>query len=201
MKEGEKITIGNKIWQIMVHIEKYADAKTESVGENIKFIAIVSVVLAIISAIEMLSLGRISLTGLPFATSLGNVFEPPIAAMVAFVGVIIGSVLLLLIGSVILHIFAIFLGAKKKYSDTVPAMVVFMLPNLLFGWIPFVNIWTSIYAFLIIVYVLARKQDLTMAKATTAIAVPIIIATAIAGAFGLLGAGGMIQTLVPVPGF
>lgn len=194
------MAIGNKIWQIMANIEKFADAKTESVGENIKFISVVSVVLAIISAVEMLGgLTRASLTGLPL-TILRGVFEPLIAAIIAFVGVIIGSVLLLLIGSAILHIFALFLGATKKYSDTVPAMVAFMTPNLLLGWIPFVNIWTSIYTFLVIVYVLARKQDLTMAKATVAIAVPIIIGTAIALAFGLIGAGGLIQTLVPVPG-
>lgn len=193
------MAIGNKIRQIITNVEEFADAKTESIGENMKFIAVVSVVLAIVSAVEMLGLIRRSLTGLPL-TTLRGAFDPPIAAIIAFVGVIIGSVLLLLIGSAILHIFAVFLGAKKKYSDTVPAMVAFMTPNLLLGWIPFVNIWTSIYTFLIIVYVLARKQKLTMAKATVAIAVPIIIATAIASVFGLIGAGGLIQTLVPVPG-
>ena len=156
--------------------------------------------LAIISAVEMLGGStRASLTCLPFKTLLGA-FEPPIAAMIAFISVIIGSILFLLIGSAILHLFALLLGAKKKYSDTVPAMVAFMMPNLLLGWIPFVNIWTSIYAFLVIVYVLARKQEMTMAKATLAIAVPIIIGTAIAMAFGLMGGVGTVQTLIPVPG-
>lgn len=192
------MAIGNKIWQIMIDIEEFADAKSESVGENVKFIALVSVVLAIISALEMFGLIP-RITGLPF-TTLRSAFGSPLAAIVAFIGVIIGSILLLLIGSVILHVFAVLLGANKKYSDTVPAMVVFMAPNLLLGWIPFVNIWTSIYTYLVIVYVLAKKQDLTMAKATTAIAIPIIIATAIASAFGLMGAGGLMQTLVPVPG-
>jgi len=192
------MAIGNKIWQIMAHIEEFVDAKSESVGENVKFIAVVSIVTAVISAIEMLG-DLPQLTGLPFGI-LRNAFVPPIAAMIAFISVIIGSILFLLIGSAILHLFALLLGAKKKYSDTVPAMVAFMMPNLLLGWIPLVNIWTSIYTFLIIVYVLARKQELTMAKATIAIAVPIIIATAIAGAFGLMEAGGMVQTLVPVPG-
>lgn len=191
--------IKEKIWQIFVHIEEFSDAKTESIPEYIKFVATVSIITAIVSAIEILG-GLPQLTGLPFGT-LRNAFVPPVAAMIAFVSVIVGSILLLLVGSAILHIFAFFLGAKKKYSDTVPAMVAFMVPNLLLGWMPFVNIWVSIYTFLIIVYVLAKKQDLTMAKATTAIAVPIIIATAIAAAFGLIGAGGMVQTLVPVPGF
>jgi len=193
------MAIGNKVWQIMAKIEEFADDKTESVGENTKFIAIVSVVMAIVSAVEMLGTSQMPLTGLPFKTLLGA-FDPCIAAIITFIGVIIGSVLLLLIGSGILHIFAIFLGAKKKYSDTVPAMVAFMTPNLLLGWIPFVNIWTSIYTFLVIVYVLARKQEMTMAKATLAIAAPIIIGTAIALAFGLMEGAGTIQTLIPVPG-
>ena len=190
--------IWNKMIQLITNIEKFANAKTESVGENVKFIAVVSVVLAIISAIEMLGLTQAPLTGLPL-TAIRNAFAAPVAAIIAFVAVIIGSVLLLLLSSAALHIFAVLLGAKKKFSDTVPAMVAFMAPNLLLGWIPFVNIWTSIYTFLIIVYVLAIKQRMTMAKATTAIALPIIIGTAIAAAFGLMGsAGGMIQTLVPV---
>ncbi len=193
------MAIKNKILQILTNIEEFADAKTESVGENTKFIAVVSVVMAIVSTVEVLGSSRVSLTGLPL-TTLRNMFSPTLAAAITFTGVIVGSVLLLLIGSAILHVFAILLGAKKKYSDTVPAMVVFLAPNLLLGWIPFVNIWTSIYTYLVIVYVLARKQDLTMAKATVAIAVPIIIVTAIASASGLLGAGGTVQTLVPIPG-
>lgn len=190
--------IVNKIWQIMANIEKFTDAKTDSVAESVKFISIVSAVLGIIAAIEVLDLTPIKLTGLPLS-GLSGAFVPPIAAVIAFAGVIMGSVLLLLVCSAILHIFARFLGAKKGYRDTVPAMVAFMAPNLLLGWVPFVNIWTSIYTFLIIVYVLAKKQKLTMAKATTAIALPIIIGTAIASVFGLIGAGGMVQTLVPVP--
>jgi hypothetical protein len=75
----------------------------------------------------------------------------------------------------------------------------FLAPNLLLGWMPFVNIWTSICTYLVIVHVLARKQGLAMARATTAIALPIIIGTAIAEATGALGAGGLMQTLVPVP--
>lgn len=192
------MAIGNEIRQILTNIEEFADAKAGSVGGNTKFIAAVSVVLATVSAVEMLGSSRMPLTGLPL-TALRGAFDPPIAAIIAFVGVIVGSVLLLLIGSAVLHVFAVLLGAKKKYSDTVPAMIAFMTPNLLLGWIPFVNIWTSIYAYLVIVYVLARKQGLTMAKATVAIAVPILIGTAIAMAFGLGGAG-LVQTLIPVPG-
>jgi len=191
-----------KIWQIIAKIEEFSDAETESIGKNVKFIAIVSVVLAVVAVVETFNVNtsQMLLTGLPLPLKfLRNTFGLPIATVIVFAGVIVGSVLLLLVGSAILHIFAILLGAKKKYADTVPAMVAFLAPNLLFGWIPFVNIWTSIYTFLIIVYVLAKKQELTMAKATLAIAVPIIIITAIASAFGLIGAGGMVQTLVPVP--
>lgn len=181
----------------MTDIEEFADADTESVSKNVKFIAIVSVVTAIILALEMLGLIP-RLTGLSL-TTLRNAFNPSIAAIIAFVGVIIGSVLLLLISSAILYIFAVLLGAKKKYADTIPAMIAFMAPNLLLGWIPFVNIWTSIYTFLVIVYVLAKKQGLTMARATVAIALPIIIGTAIAMAFGTEGVG-LMQTLIPIPG-
>jgi len=191
--------IVDKIWQIMAHAEKFCAAKTDSIAESVKFTAAVSAVLGIIAAIEVLGLIPIKLTGLPLS-GLTEAFAPPIAAAIALISVIICSVLLLLVGSAALHVFARFLGAKKGFKDTVPAMVAFMAPNLLLGWVPFVNIWTSIYTFLIIAYVLARKQNMTMAKATTAIALPIIIGTAIASAFGLIGAGGMVQTLVPIAG-
>lgn len=192
----KKMAIVDSILQILTDIEGFANAKTESVLASVKLIAMVAVVLALVASTEMFGSGQ-PLTGLPL-TSIKNGFAPPVAAVIAFIAVVLGSVVFLLVASAALHVFALLLGAKKGFADTVPAMVAFMAPNLLLGWIPIVNIWTSIYTFLIIVYVLAIKQDLTMAKATLAIAIPIIIVTVIAAASGGMRAGGMVQTLVPI---
>jgi hypothetical protein len=81
--------------------------------------AAVSAVLAAVSAIEMLGPGKGPLTGLPL-TALRKALGAPIAAIAIFAAVIIGSVLLLLAGSAVLHVFARI--AKKKYADAVPAI-------------------------------------------------------------------------------
>lgn len=188
----------NKVRQILTDIEGYVDDSSGSVYENVVFVAVVSVVLAVVSAFETYSLNRVSLTGLPLS-ALRESFAPPVAAGIAFICVIVGSVVLLLVGSAALHVFAVLLGARKGFSETVPAMVSFMVPNLLLGWVPFVNIWTSIYTFLIIVYVLAKKQDISMARATLAIAIPILIWTGLIVNTGMTRAG-LVQTLIPVPG-
>lgn len=188
---------GKTIRQIMFHIEGYVATTSENVGQNIKLVAISSVVLATIVAMEMLEFIPV-LSGLPL-TTISNNFTPAPAAIIALLSIIIGSVLLLLIGSAVLHIFVIVFNRKTRFSDTVPAMVAFIVPNLLFGWIPLVNIWTSIYTFLVIVYVLAKKQNLTMAKATLAIAIPIIVLTVIAMTSSSMTKAGLLQSLVPIP--
>ena len=193
------MTIIKRFKQILVNIEGFVEDTTDTIFESVKLTAIASVVLAIVSTIEIFGSSKNSLTGLPLGT-IRNLFGMHLAPVAVFFGVIIGSVVLLLVGSLVLHFFAYIFGARNGFSHTVPAMVVFLVPNLLFGWIPLVNIWTSIYTFLIIVYVLAKKQNLSMAKATTVIAAPIIIITLVVALSGSSGGGGMIQTLVPIPG-
>lgn len=188
----------SKIKQITFDAEGFAAAESGAVVENVKFVALSSLVLALVAAFETLGDKTNSLTGLPIAAAR-NAFGVHAAPLVMFLSVIAGSVFLLLAGGFAVHFCVRLLGGRKKFADTAAAMVAFLVPNLLFGWIPFVNIWTSIYTFLIIVYVLAIKQSLSMAKATTAIAIPIIVITLIAFFFGQ-GSGGMIQTLVPISG-
>lgn len=190
--------IWKRIKQVMMDAEAFADSKSDSIVDNILLVAASSTVMALVSVAEVFTLGRPSFTGLPFSKLIDLLGSQPLAAAAAFIGVVIGSVSLLLAGSLLLHLFALLLGAKKGFRETVPAMVVFLVPNLVLGWIPFVNIWTSIYTFLVIVYVLAKKQKLTMAKATLAIAMPIIIATIIVAFTSSASKAGLVQSLVPV---
>jgi len=191
--------VWKRINQTMFHAEEFANTKSDSIKENIFLVGLASVVLALVCAFEVLRLGRSSLTGLPVTNLIEFFGSAPFAATSAFLLVILFSIILLIVGSIFLHLFAFIFGARNGLINTVPAMTIFLVPNLLAGWIPFVNIWTSIYTFLIIVYVLAIKQKISMAKATLAIAIPIIIITLISSIiFPSASKAGMVQSLVPV---
>ena len=190
------MSILKKIYQIMVKIEDYCEAKTDSIFYNIKLVAYSSAVLAIVAEFELYKVIP-PLSGLPIGL-MSKWFSKEIAAVVIFLGVIIGSVAVILAISAAIHIFVKLFRGKKGFAETVAATVVFLVPNLIFGWIPLVNIWTSVYTFLIIVYVLARKQEMTMAQATLVIVIPIILITVLSSTLGGNMKAGMVQSLVPV---
>ncbi len=202
--------MGKTIINMIFRLEQYTQ-ENNSIGQSIKIVALSSIAISIVVVFELLKLIP-SLTGLgtnKINSILG--FGATGTAIIGFFATIIGSVLFLLISGVVLHIFAYLVGARKQeFSGAVMAAAVMIVPLLLIGWLPIINIWTSIYcAFLAPVYVLAKKQNITLVKATFAIIIPIVIVTLIVEATisGRTQSSsettpgqtrGMIQTVVPV---
>ena len=177
-----------KIKEMLLGAEKFADMRTMSYAELAKTVGLISLIPAIILAIqtylaksvfEALGLITIPLEGL--------------AAVGVFISVIVGAELALFIGGILYFIFAKAVGGKGSYADTVHATALSLVPLLLLGWIPFLNIWAGLLSVVILVYALGKKHALNIFKATLAIGILWII-LGLAATFGLFATYSAVQT-------
>jgi len=164
----------------LVKSEAFVRSKSLEVIDVTQTLAIISLVPAIALAIVT----QLNLLDFLEKTILVRFVEPAVIGLITpasvFISVPIVAILTLLIGGLILHLFAMVFGAKKKYVDTVNALAAGMTPCLLFGWIPFINVWAGVYSLMILVRGLSGKQKLTLARSTAAVALPLIILAIVA---------------------
>ncbi|HLC51055.1 MAG TPA: YIP1 family protein [archaeon] len=166
----------NIIKQVLFEAERYIDSKTMDTGGLAKLIVVSSLVPAIIGALVALGIsisGIQPYSGFPLGDFLGSLGAGTI--VISFIGVIIGAVLALFIGGAVLHAFALLVGANKEYNDTLAALSVGLVPALVLGWIPVVNVFVGVYAGAALVYALARKQGLNLWRASIAVSLPAVI--------------------------
>jgi len=182
-----------KAKEILTNVEKYIEAKSDTWMETTKLVALESLIPAVILAIAAFA-GFSGLAALKLP-ALG--LDMGMAAATAFIGTIIGSILLLVVGGLVLHVFALLLGGKGTFNDSVAAMGAFMTPLLLLGWIPFINMIAGIYSAAIIVIAVAKKHKLTMFNASISIALPAIILALVAAYLASLTVPAMIASFVP----
>jgi len=164
----------------LVNAESFIRTKSLEVIDVTQTLVIISLVPAVALAI----ITHLGLLEFLEKTVLVRFVEPAIIGLIStasvFISVPLLTVLTLLVGGLILHLFAMVFGAKKKYVDTVNALAAGMTPCLLFGWIPFVNVWAGVYSLMILVRGLSGKQKLTLARSTAAVALPLIILAIVA---------------------
>ena len=179
----------------MFNVEKYIDKKTANMMETVKFIALVSVIPAVILAIA---------TYLGYGGFLGALALPSIAALdvgmaaaTVLIGTIISAILFLVIGAIVIYIFAMLLGGKGKYDDSLAALAASLNPVLLLGWIPFINIIAIVFSPAVLVYGVAKKHKLPMFKAAVAIAIPSIILALLGAYVASVTVPAMVQSFIP----
>lgn len=115
---------------------------------------------------------------------------PPFSSTVDVVAMGV-AVLLYLIGllglfvtSGIVHLFAMLLGGKGKYSTTYKAMAYGDTPSLLLGWIPFAGFIFYLYALYLSIKGVSILHKISMLRAIVAILALIIIIVIISAILG-----------------
>ncbi|MEM5804876.1 MAG: YIP1 family protein [Candidatus Aenigmatarchaeota archaeon] len=178
----------------MFNVEKYLDKKTDNAIETVKWIAFVSLIPAVILAIAAYAgLGSVlSTIALP---AIG--LDVGMAAATIFIGTIIGAILFLVIGAIVLYVFAMLLGGKGNYNDCLAALAASLNPVLLLGWIPFINIIAMVFSPAVLVYGMAKKNKLPMFKAAIAIAVPSILLALVAAYVVSLQVPAIVSSFIP----
>jgi len=99
-----------------------------------------------------------------------------------FVALIIGP----FITAAIMHVLTKIFGGKNDFSATYKVTVYSMTPTLIIGWMPYVGIFASFYAWYLYIKGLSILHDISIGRAFLVTLIPIIIIVMIVGALVFL---------------
>jgi len=114
------------------------------------------------------------------------------AALFGIVALYVAALLNLFIGGAWLHLWVYVLGGKQGIKQTWKAMIYASTPSLLLGWIPFVNIFTGLWTFILTLLFIGDMQKIGWPKALLAV----IIAGIIPALIVFLAVGSLLSALM-----
>ena len=100
---------------------------------------------------------------------LAMVFGMP---LIAFVLALVMSCILVLVYSIITHLWVYLLGGRRGFFPTLHAVLYSMIPYLLLGWIPLVGIIAFIWTLVLLFVGIREFQDLEDGRAAGAVIIP-----------------------------
>ena len=172
--------------EVLFDAEGFLSKPSIKIGQTVKYIAMISVIPALIGLIATyvgLSGRLVPLPVIQLQAMLG--ISGLEASIATFVFTIIGAVVSMILWGIILHIACKIVGGTKNFNDTLNAVAASMTPMLLLGWVPFIQILAAIQGLVILVNGLAKKQSMSIFEASLAVALPIIL-IALVGIFVLV---------------
>jgi hypothetical protein len=119
----------------------------------------------------------------------------PIAILLITLGIVILFPVSLIIGSAILHVFALLFGAGKNGYWATMRVVAYALSPTLFSFVPCVSALASIYVMVLIIFGLASVHETTQGKAAAAALTPVGLSICCCCAGLALAAGGVASAL------
>jgi hypothetical protein len=137
------------------------------------FIALLVVNALITSAITALGIGFLGMFG-QYLPQYGNNLP-----VIIFVLVLVGGLIWALIISAWIHLWVYLLGGRKGIFRTARAVLYGMTPGLLFGWIPFIGFFFTLWTLVLEILGIRDLQELSSGKAILvmfiAVMVPILL--------------------------
>ena len=102
---------------------------------------------------------------------LGEYLNP----LVLFSSIVVGAVISVCLWSAIIHFISKLLKGKGNFRDTFNVFGIALIPILLLGWIPIVNVWSLIYSFAILVEGISIKHKLSLARTSLNLLVSLLL--------------------------
>lgn len=143
-------------------------------GKILKYVVLSSLIPAVILAFLFYLNPAYVFTSAHYSI-ISAVFKGYVNPFSIFLGIIIFAVITLFVKTIFLQIFSVLLKGKGKFEDTFNAVGIALIPFLIFGWIPILNIWAFFYGLTLLVYGLALKQKFSISRAAVALAISVII--------------------------
>jgi hypothetical protein len=112
------------------------------------------------------------------------VFVIPVTA---FVVILIGGSLLMLIFGLWTHLWVYLLGGRKGFMHTLHAILYSMTPGLLLGWLPFVGMFASIWTLILFFFGIREFQELSDSRAVDVILLSVFLPMVILAILFILG--------------
>lgn len=156
-------------------VETFKNSRDEPLETSfIYFLAVIGVYSILSGIISMLFVGLFS----SFMPGMNAGLIAGTSLMVGVFSIIVGfifSIIALIIGALILHIFVYILGGRKGLEQTIKASIYSCTPLALLGWIPFVSIIAIIWSFVLEALAVRELHEISTARAVLAVLIPLII--------------------------
>ncbi|MBN2734378.1 MAG: YIP1 family protein [Methanomicrobiaceae archaeon] len=156
-------------------VETFRKSRDEELGTSFIYFLVVIAVYCILSGIvSMLFIGIFS-SFMP-GMSTGMIAGSSIMfGIISIITSFIFSVIALIVGAVILHIFVYILGGRKGIEQTIKASIYSCTPLAILGWIPVVSLIAIVWSFILEALAVRELHEISTARAVIAVLIPLII--------------------------
>ncbi|HUV02721.1 MAG TPA: YIP1 family protein [Desulfobacteria bacterium] len=159
-------------------------SREDTLGDAFKYFVIILAIYAVLIAIVVVAAfslisGMLSMFGvpeLPFGAARGLM-----AAVVFFVGALVGGIIGIFITGLWLHIWVYLVGGKNGVEQTIKAVMYGETPSLLLGWIPILNFIAGIWTLIVGIIGVRQLHGLSTGKAVLAVILAILIPAIVIG--------------------
>ncbi len=193
-----------KVKGLLLEPSKTFDSlKDETLGEAIKYYAIIAAVYSALFALIFAFAGSLFGSMMGYR-NLGTMMGAGVgigAAVFFFVMFMILAIAGAFIGGAILHIFVYIVGGRKGIVQTIKAGMYGSTPSLLLGWIPLVGMIAAIWSLIVEIIGVRQLHELTTGRAILAVFIPIILVIILVVILAALFVAYMASTGVPRYGY
>jgi hypothetical protein len=145
--------------------ETFRDAESEGLEPAFKQLLVLAVIFAVGSGITT----YLTIQGLSGFLIISTI-----------VGTYILTVVGVILGALIIHIFVYLFGGRQGIEQTLKANMYAVTPSLLLGWIPLINIIAGFWALVLTIIGIRELQKMSTGRAIAAVLTPIILLSVIA---------------------
>lgn len=160
---------------ILNPVETFKNSRDEPLGTAFLYFLVIIAVYSVLSGIVSMMFFSIFTLFMPGMDALLAAETSVITGVVSIVFGFIASIIALIFGSVILHIFVYILGGRKGIEQTIKASIYSCTPLALFGWIPFIGIIAIIWSYILNALAIRELHEISTARAVLAVLIPLII--------------------------
>ena len=179
--------------------ETFRNCRDDPAGSVLSYFAVLLIIDALLtSAIAVLGIGYLGafLKYIP-----ANSYYLP---AVVFLIILLGGLVWALIISAWIHLWVYLVGGRKGIFSTVRAVLYGMTPGLLFGWIPVVGIFFTLWALILEIIGIRELQEISGGKAILVMIIAFLIPTlliVLAAAWFMVSSVSTVTPVAVPPGF
>lgn len=148
--------------------DTFRQAKNDEPGTVLPYFALLLLLHAVISAV-LLSVFMIGTSPVPGAVTGG------ISGIVIFLIILIGGFIGALVFGAWLHLWVYIVGGRRGIGQTIRTVMYGSTPSLLFGWIPFIGFFFTLWSLVLMILGISETQEISSLKATLAVALAVMI--------------------------
>jgi len=151
-------------------VETFRSSRDDTPGTVLGYFSVLLAIDAVLTSV-------ITVLGIGFLGLFGQYLPPtgPFLPVIIFVLVLVGGLIWALVISAWVHLWVYLLGGRKGIFQTVKAVLYGLTPGLLFGWIPVVGFFFSLWAIVLEILGIRELQELSTGKAILALFIAVMI--------------------------